>query len=136
MAIDSDHGIGYKYIMSKFNVSESIIKDTFIGRFLMEAVGDKSMPGSPGAYCLSARNFNNELVWDVKLTANGVELDFVEVLERYQQQWNDCLRRQAAALIEETFGLAISEIEDLTYKFKKQFLDMANKKLGLPIDDY
>lgn len=121
--------------MAKFDVSESLVKDNRVGRFLMGAIGNRINKDSKDQAALMARDENNHIIWDIKLIANGVELDFVTVLEEYMTQWDRCLKDEAKELIEDKLGQSLTALENISYEIRTQLKSQFFKKLDINLDE-
>lgn len=73
--------------------------------------------------------------YDIHLTINGLEMDFVELFEYMATQDKERINEAALDLINDKFGESQESIYFLLDNFRKEMKLKAKKILGIEIDD-
>lgn len=94
--------------MSKMNLAREVEKDTFIGWAVCEMLGDKYEQVYP--------NQESVLGAEVRITINGVEVDFESALNQLHSQYKAQIEERAKELLREKTGDLVETIYDLQRK--------------------
>lgn len=76
------------------------------------------------------------LVYDVRVSVNGIELDFREFAAEIQRQLDDMVRHEAGELVKQVIGRRLDDMVEDSYETLRLFNEGLQKKayelLGIP----
>jgi DNA polymerase elongation subunit (family B) len=116
----------------KITFSEITRRDSWTGWAILHA-----MIGKETEIFNEVRPVNEEKSFDVVMTINGVEVDFSTVMNRLQEQYDNCVGNKAREIVKDTFGEMMTNLSSLIDTTKRECIAEIHKKYpGLYYEEY
>jgi hypothetical protein len=109
-------------VSEQINMTE-LLKERYTGPqayLLTSLLGLVSAPGLPEV--LTEKNADGKIIWDVKLTINGIEASFTELLSRWHEGMEHEIEEKVQEAIPEATRRAIQRLEAKTEELE-DYLD-------------
>lgn len=104
----------------RINITDELDKDTLLSHIILH-----NMSTSVAEQMIKNGTTNEGVVIDVKITANGIELDLKEFIDYWQSQVDRIIHEKAAELVREKFA----DINDMLYDLEQRMEPEIEKRL-------